>query len=74
MNDKFDEARKAVGSEAVDDLMASLGMGPKYVPVKRKTFTCPRCRGVNAYHKEVHADTDMNEIVLYCPDCKFSDD
>jgi len=33
---------------------------------------CPRCHKRNAIIKEEHPDTDMNEIVLQCPDCGYS--
>jgi predicted kinase len=51
---------------------SSFGVGPKYVPKPRKTHECPECREHHAYWKEVHADCTggMNEVVLYCPDCK----
>ena len=39
---------------------------------KPKTEECPTCHGKNAYIREEHPDTDMNEMVLYCPDCKKS--
>ena len=54
------------------DFAAKLGLGPKYVPEKTKTYKCPKCNKKNAYFKEIHPDTDMNDIVLYCPDCKYS--
>jgi len=52
-----------------NDFLAKFGVGPKYKapePVKRK---CPKCNKENAVVRESHADTDMNEMVLECPDC-----
>ena len=34
--------------------------------------TCSHCQSKNAYYKEFHPDTSINEIALYCPDCGFS--
>lgn len=30
---------------------------------------CPKCENSKATYREVHPDTDMNEIVEYCPVC-----
>jgi len=68
-DNRLDVARQALGTDVVDDFLAKFGMGPKYVPTERKTYTCPKCRGHRAYYEELHADTDMDEILLYCPDC-----
>jgi hypothetical protein len=56
-------------SEAELDFAAALGLGPKYIPQPRQTVECPSCHNQNAYYREEHPDTDMNEIVLFCPDC-----
>lgn len=72
--DKFDDARKAFGSDKIDDLLAKFGMGPKYVPSKPKKYKCPECGDGNAVYKEIHPDTDMNDVVLSCPDCGFLDE
>jgi len=56
--------------ERLDVFAACLGFGPKYKPKPTKTYTCDVCGCNNAYYKEMHPDTDINEIVLYCPDCK----
>lgn len=56
--------------ERLDTFAACLGFGPKYIPQKEKTYPCPSCGQKNAYYKEIHPDTDINEIVLYCPYCK----
>lgn len=61
-------------AERIDMLAASLGFGPKYKSEPRKTYECPKCKSPNAYYKEIHPDTDMNDVVLYCPDCKFEDE
>lgn len=74
MPDKWERFRKEMGAERVDNFLAAFGLGPKYVPKEPRRHTCPRCGGANAYHKEVHPDTDMNDIVLFCPDCNFCDD
>ena len=74
MSDNFDEAREALGVDVVDNFLAKFGLGPKYIPKKPKKYTCPECSGENAFHKEFHADTEMNVIGLYCPDCGFSDE
>lgn len=54
-------------------LYKSLGFDENGKPIKieRKTFECKKCGNHNAYYREEHPDTDMNEIVLYCPDCKY---
>lgn len=51
--------------------LKALGMNPDgtLVPRERKTFECPECHEANAYWKEIHADTGMDEMVLRCPDC-----
>lgn len=54
----------------VDDFAAILGFGPKYNPAPIPKRSCPVCKKPNAYYKEIHPDTGMDEIVLYCPDCK----
>lgn len=30
---------------------------------------CPKCGNDKVYYKEVHPDTDINEIVLWCQNC-----
>ena len=74
MQDKFDKARQELGTENVDNFLAKFGLGPKYIPTEPKGFTCPKCGGGNAFYKEIHPDTSMNDIVLYCPDCGFLDE
>jgi len=34
-------------------------------------FVCPECKEFNATYEEIHPDTDINEVVLVCPDCGF---
>lgn len=70
MSDLFDKARREMGSERVDEFLAKFGLGPKYVPTESKKFKCPKCGKLNAEYREIHPDTDMNEMVLFCPDCK----
>jgi hypothetical protein len=74
MSDKFDDLRKKHGADAVDNFLAIFGLGPKYKPKPRQTKECPKCHKNNALMKEIHPDTDMNDVVLYCPDCKFLDE
>ena len=57
-------------TEDVDDFLAKFGLGPKYVPKETKKHECPKCKKKIAYYREEHPDTDMNEMVLFCPDCK----
>ena len=59
--------------DRIDTFAASLGFGPKYTPTPRKEHQCPSCKGKKAYYKEIHPDTDMNEIVLHCSDCNFEE-
>lgn len=54
-----------------DTFAATLGLGPEYKPKPRKTHECPQCKKHNAYYKEIHPDTDMDDIVLCCSDCGF---
>lgn len=72
-SDKFEGSRKSLGKDQVDSWLANFGIGPKYVPKVTPKKDCPKCGGKNAYVKEFHADTDMNEMGLYCPDCKYSE-
>ena len=74
MPDKFDEARKALGVDVVDDFLAKLGLGPRYVYKEPKKYVCPSCGQGNAFRKEFHPDTGMDVIGLYCPDCRYSDE
>lgn len=52
-----------------ETFLASLGMGPKYVPQEEPRHECPECHGQNARWREVGADTDYNHMELRCPDC-----
>ena len=74
MTDKFDKSREYFGAEKIDDFLSKFGIGPNYIPKEKKKYNCKKCKMGNAYYKEIHADTDMNDIVLYCPDCKFTDE
>jgi len=68
-NDGFDEFRKEIGEKKVNEFLAKFGLGPDYKPSKPKMYECPQCKKHQAQYKEMHADTDMNEMVLECPDC-----
>lgn len=63
-------ARDALG--AFDKLYKILGFNSDGSPMKfeRKTYKCNSCGSNKAYHREMHPDTDMNYMELYCPDCK----
>ena len=74
MPDKWERFRQEMGAEKVDNFLASFGLGPKYVPKEPTKHDCPKCGGHRAYYKEVHPDTDMNDVVLFCPECNFCDD
>ena len=62
------------GEERINDFLSKFGMGPNYKPKEKKTVECPKCKSKNAYYREAHADTDMNCMELYCPDCKYSEE
>jgi DNA-directed RNA polymerase subunit RPC12/RpoP len=72
MSDQFEKYRETMGKDVVDDFLAKFGLGPKYIPKEPKKYTCPNCKKTNAIVEEEHPDTDMNEMVLSCPDCGFS--
>jgi DNA-directed RNA polymerase subunit M/transcription elongation factor TFIIS len=69
--DKFDKYREELGADKIDNFLAKFGMGPNYKPEPTQTHMCPHCHNKNASYIEVHPDTDMNEIVLDCPDCGY---
>ena len=73
-NDLVKEAEKLMGKEKGDNFLAKFGFGPKYVPKEPKKHDCPKCDCGDAFYKEIHPDTSMNDVVLYCPDCKFLDE
>ena len=73
MTDRFDKLRETMDDEVVDNFLAIFGMGPKYKPSTPKKYLCPKCGKHNAVYKEIHPDTDMNEIVLSCPDCGYEE-
>ena len=54
----------------IDTLAAMLGFGPKYKPTVTPKYECPKCHKIVAYYKEIHPDTGMDEMVLYCQECK----
>jgi hypothetical protein len=70
--DGFDQFRKTIGTKKVNEFLSKFGLGPDYKPSKPKLHECPQCKKCNARYKEMHADTDMNEMVLECPDCGCS--
>jgi HK97 family phage prohead protease len=74
--DAFDKYREQMGAEYVDDILAKLGLGPKYVAPEKQLFKCARCGGENAYWHEFGADCDagQNYMALYCPDCGHEDE
>ena len=59
--------KKAKLEDIPDMVQKMFGLG-KYKP-KTEYHDCPKCGNKKARHREVHPDTDMNEIVEYCPDC-----
>jgi hypothetical protein len=63
-------------SKAIEEFMATLGLGPLAKPYVRKTYQCPECQQHNAYIKEAHEDCvgGMDEMVLRCPDCGADSD
>lgn len=63
---------RTFGVNEKNKFLAKLGLGPNYKPKPIKKYKCPNCKKPNAVYKEVHADTDINEIELQCPDCKYS--
>jgi len=67
--DEFNKFRSSMGADRVDEFLSKFGLGTKHEAVKPKTHQCPECNNTNAIYKEEHADTDMNEMVLSCPDC-----
>ena len=76
-DDGFKDIRAELGSEDVeilDNFLAAFGMGPNYIKKESKKYNCSKCNGKNAVYKEFHADTDMNEILLDCPDCGHTED
>ena len=72
MSDQFEKYRETMGKEVVDEFLSKFGLGPKYIPVSPKKYTCPNCKETSAIIKEIHADTDLNEIELSCSKCGFS--
>jgi hypothetical protein len=73
VDDGFDKYRATLGEKKVNSLLAKFGLGPDYKPSKPQTHECPKCGGTNAVYKEIHADTDMNDMELQCPDCNNQD-
>jgi len=71
-NDLVEEAHELLGEEKGNAFLSKFGMGPAYEPQERKKVICPQCHKFNAYYREDHPDTDMNEINLHCPDCGYT--
>jgi len=59
--------KKAKLEDIPEELQRMFGLG-NFKP-KQKYVTCKKCGNKKAYYKEEHPDTDMNEIILYCPNC-----
>lgn len=59
--------KKAKLEDVPDVWQKMFGLG-KYVP-ETKYQECTKCGKNTAYYREIHPDTDMNEIVLYCKNC-----
>jgi len=74
MADKFDPFRDSMGQEFVDNFLALFGMGPKAEKTEPVHYICPKCGSQEAQVVEIHADTDMNEIVGRCPVCNYESD
>ena len=72
MADQFDKYRKELGAEKVNEFLAKFGLGPNYTPAERKKYICPDCKKQAAFLREVHPDTDLNAMELYCPACGHS--
>lgn len=67
--DKVKQICDIMGKDKGEDFLAKFGFGPRYVPKEAKKHSCPSCGEKIAVYKEIHPDTDMNEIVLECPNC-----
>ena len=74
MSDKWDKYRETLGAEVVDTVLASLGMGPKYVPAQPKRSICPQCHSLSVTSREVHPDTDINAIEHRCSECGWTEE
>ena len=68
----LDEFRRTLGNRTVDAMIDRFGLDQK--ADEDKKHTCPECGRGNAYYKEIHPDTDIHDVVLFCPDCKFLDE
>lgn len=71
--DKFDKFRNDLGDKTVDAIVEKFSLNPDF-KYERKRRACPQCGKTNACFKEIHPDTDMNDVVLCCPDCGFVDE
>lgn len=69
------ENKKSLGLK-YKDFLACFGLDENFKnsKIKRKTFDCPKCHKKNATKREAHADTGMDDIVMECPDCRYSSD
>jgi hypothetical protein len=72
--DRFDRLDESIdwNEPGVSELGAKLGLGPLYHPKPPATRQCPACGKSNARVREAHADTGMDEMELWCPDCRTS--
>ena len=59
--------KKAKLEDIPDQWQKMFGLG-KYQP-ETQYRKCPKCNKNKAHAKEMHPDTDMNEMVLWCSDC-----
>ena len=77
LTQRFHESNEDIGIEKFKNhLRKILGFdeNDKPITIKRKTYNCKKCGKNNAYYKEEHPDTDMNEIVFHCPDCGYEEE
>ena len=74
LEEQWDSIVKKLEDSSQNDFLACFGLGPKYTRKKNHKEICHACNGHNAYYKEEHPDTDMNTVVLYCPDCGATSD
>lgn len=77
---KFEEFYKLKESNQIEHILRVFGVGmnakgkifAKTSKTSSKTHRCPECGKSNCVVHEEHPDTDMNEMILKCPDCGYS--
>lgn len=69
---KNDTKWSDLSDEVLKLIADKFAVGPRYKRTKPKTHICENCGKDAAYYRENHADTGMDETVLYCPECKHS--